>query len=66
MVHHYGDWRQVQLKEITTPRPASGEVLIQTEAASLNFADLLMIEGKYQHKPVVPFVPGRDVGGRIV
>ncbi len=46
--------------------PGPNEVLIRVGASALNFLDLLMIEGKYQVKPPLPFVPGRDLAGEIV
>jgi NADPH2:quinone reductase len=55
----------LQWKEIPTPEPKAGEVRIAIEAASLNFPDLLIVEGKYQFKPPLPFVPGAEYAGRI-
>ncbi|MDD5324162.1 MAG: NADPH:quinone oxidoreductase family protein [Polaromonas sp.] len=52
-------------KELPTPVPKSGEVLIQIKAASLNFPDLLIIQNKYQIKPSLPFVPGAEYAGVI-
>jgi NADPH2:quinone reductase len=52
-------------KEFPTPEPQAGEVRIAIEAASLNFPDLLIVEGKYQLKPPLPFVPGAEYAGRI-
>ncbi len=46
--------------------PGPGEVLIACEAAALNFQDLLIIQGRYQLKPTLPFFAGRDVAGRVV
>jgi NADPH2:quinone reductase len=66
VVEHYGDWRNVHVGPVTIADPKSDEVLIAAEAASLNFPDLLMIEGKYQRRPPLPFVPGRDVAGTVV
>jgi len=37
--------------ELPTPQPKAGEVLVEIRAASLNFPDLLMVQGKYQIKP---------------
>jgi NADPH2:quinone reductase len=34
-------------------------------AASLNFPDLLIVEGKYQVKPTLPFVPGAEFAGLV-
>lgn len=48
------------------PRPAKGEVLLRIRACGLNFADLLMAEGRYQDMPPLPFVPGLEVAGEIV
>ncbi|MEZ5901646.1 MAG: NADPH:quinone oxidoreductase family protein [Hyphomicrobiaceae bacterium] len=50
----------------SAPKAWAGRVLIATQAASLNFADLLMMEGKYQHKASLPFVPGRDAAGTVL
>lgn len=52
-------------KELPTPQPQSGEVLIEIKAASLNFPDLLIVQNKYQMKPALPFVPGSEFAGVI-
>ena len=52
-------------KEIPTPTPQAGQVLIRIEAASLNFPDLLIVQNKYQMKPDLPFVPGSEYAGVI-
>lgn len=54
------------LQEIAVPEPGAGEVLVQIKAASVNFPDILMCQGKYQFKPDPPFVPGLDCAGMIV
>jgi NADPH2:quinone reductase len=45
--------------------PQKGEVLIEIQAASLNFPDLLIVQNKYQFKPELPFVPGSEYAGII-
>ncbi|MGV0985405.1 MAG: NADPH:quinone oxidoreductase family protein [Limnohabitans sp.] len=52
-------------KELPTPTPAAGQVLLKIEAASLNFPDLLIVQNKYQMKPELPFVPGSEYAGTI-
>lgn len=52
-------------KELPTPQPGAGEVLIEIQAASLNFPDLLIVQNKYQMKPELPFVPGSEYAGVI-
>lgn len=52
-------------KTLPTPAPQAGEVLIEIEAASLNFPDLLIVQNKYQMKPALPFVPGSEYAGVV-
>lgn len=52
-------------KELPTPQPAAGEVLLEIQAASLNFPDLLIVQNKYQMKPPLPFVPGSEYAGVV-
>ncbi|MDQ2090031.1 NADPH:quinone oxidoreductase family protein [Marimonas arenosa] len=51
--------------EIPRPTPAPGEILVRIAACGLNFADLLMIEGKYQDTPEPPFTLGMEVAGYV-
>ena len=52
-------------KELPTPQPGPEEVLIEIQAASLNFPDLLIVQNKYQMKPPLPFVPGSEYAGVV-
>ena len=52
-------------RELPTPEPKAGEVRIAIKAASLNFPDLLIVQGKYQFKPPLPFVPGSEYAGVV-
>ena len=52
-------------KELPTPQPGAGDVLLEIQAASLNFPDLLIVQNKYQMKPELPFVPGSEYAGVI-
>ncbi len=53
------------LQEIPRPDPGPGQLRLKIAACGLNFADLLMIEGRYQDTPETPFVLGMEVAGTI-
>lgn len=54
------------LKELDDLSPDTKEVVIQVKACSVNFPDTLIIQGKYQVKPQLPFSPGSDIAGVII
>lgn len=60
------DFAGCALADMPEPVRRPGEILIHVRAASLNFPDLLMTQGKYQLKPDLPFVPGMEVAGEVV
>lgn len=51
--------------DFPVPTPGPGQVRIAVAAAGVNFADSLMITGRYQERPGLPFVPGLEIAGRI-
>ena len=55
----------LELVDIPAPEPGACHVRIAVEAAGINFADALMLEGRYQERPSLPFVPGLEVAGTI-
>ena len=59
------DYAGVAIEERPVPEPGAGEVRVRIKAASLNFPDLLMTEGKYQLKPDLPFVLGMEFAGIV-
>lgn len=52
-------------RELPTPEPVADEIRVAIHAASINFPDLLTVEGKYQVRPPLPFVPGSEFSGRV-
>ncbi len=52
--------------ELASPVPGRGEILVGVRACGLNFADTLMIQGKYQERPDFPFSPGLEVSGEVL
>ena len=59
------DYAGCALTEIDTPTPGPGEARVRVRAAAVNFPDLLMTRGEYQHKPPLPFLPGLEWAGEI-
>lgn len=61
----WGPPAQMSLGEPLAGAPGPGEVLVKAEAAALNFADSLIVQGKYQVKPPFPFTPGFEAAGVV-
>jgi len=55
----------LQWREVPTPVPGPDEVVVAIHAASLNFPDLLVVQGKYQFRPALPFAPGAAFAGIV-
>ena len=60
------DCAGLSVRQFETPKPGPGQVLVRIRAASVNFPDLLQTEGKYQHKPDLPFVAGMEAAGEVI
>lgn len=59
------DFSGLEVRDVPPPVPGPGEVLVRVEAASVNFPDLLMSQGKYQFKPEPPFIQGMECAGVV-
>lgn len=53
------------LEEVASPLPKKNEILLDVQAAGVNFPDTLIIEGKYQFQPPLPFSPGGEAAGVV-
>ncbi|HEX2350050.1 MAG TPA: NADPH:quinone oxidoreductase family protein [Ktedonobacterales bacterium] len=62
----FGPPEQLEVGEIETPTPATGEIVLGVRACAVNFPDTLVIQGKYQFQPPMPFSPGTDVAGVVL
>ena len=60
-----GPARDLVLEEVASPVPKKNEILLDVHAAGVNFPDTLIIEGKYQFKPPLPFSPGAEAAGVV-
>jgi NADPH2:quinone reductase len=65
--HQYGHYRdELRLEEIEAPRASGPTSLVRVLAAGANFADILSVAGKYQHKSPLPMIPGTEVVGEVI
>ncbi|MDB5507682.1 MAG: hypothetical protein JWL93_151 [Hyphomicrobiales bacterium] len=64
-VREFGSYEQAAVETVPDPLAGPGQVLIETHAAPLNFVDLLVIGGKYQFLPKLPFTPGKGPAGLV-
>jgi NADPH:quinone reductase len=55
----------IVLADIPTPTPKAGEAVVRVSAAALNFLDTLMVRGRYQEKPELPFSPAGEFSGVV-
>lgn len=62
------DWmpfEQLRLAELPAPQPGRKELRLRVQAAGMSFATSLVVQGKYQRRPPLPFVPGTEVAGIV-
>jgi len=65
LVPEFGGPEVLTLKEIPTPSPAAGQVLVRIHAAGVNPYDTYMRNGTYAIKPPLPYTPGSDGAGVV-
>ena len=61
----WGEVESLTFEEVPPPTPRAGEVLIDVEATAVNYADALLVAGRYQTKPARPFSPGLETSGVV-
>ncbi|AMX02928.1 NADPH:quinone oxidoreductase family protein [Microbulbifer thermotolerans] len=61
----YGTAEQLVIGDQALPPLKNDEVRIDVRAAGINFPDTLIIAGKYQIKPPLPFIPGGECAGVV-
>ena len=55
--------RRLELRDVPDPEPSEGQTLVRVRAAGVNYADVLIREGRYPQTPKLPFVPGSEIAG---
>jgi NADPH2:quinone reductase len=61
----FGPPEGLRLEEWPAPAPAAGEIAVAARAIGINYPDLLVVEGRYQSLPKLPFVPGKELAGVV-
>jgi NADPH2:quinone reductase len=61
----FGPVGDLTVQDLPSPAPGERQVVVRVEAAGLNYPDALIVQGKYQVRPPVPFVPGMELAGTV-
>jgi NADPH2:quinone reductase len=61
----WGGIDELALGDLPVPQPEADEVLIRVKATAVNYADAIMVAGRYQTKPPLPFSPGLETAGVV-
>jgi NADPH2:quinone reductase len=62
----FGPVDDLAVQELPPPAPGERQVVVRVAAAGLNYPDALMVQGKYQARPPLPFVPGMELAGTVI
>jgi len=61
----YGSIDSFSIDEVALPEPGTGQIRVRIQAAALGFVDGLMLKGKYQIQPPLPYIPGGEIAGVV-
>jgi NADPH2:quinone reductase len=61
----WGEVEDLEVGDVPPRTPGKGEVLIDVRATAVNYADALLVAGRYQTKPTLPFSPGLETAGVV-
>lgn len=65
LCREFGPVEALEIAELAAPAITPGSVRVAVHAIGVNFADLLIVQGKYQEKPPLPFTPGFEIAGVV-
>jgi NADPH2:quinone reductase len=65
LCHGWGSIDGLTVADVPAPVPAAGELLISVKATAVNYADAIMVSGRYQTRPPLPFSPGLETAGVV-
>ena len=62
----FGSLDNLNFEQFDFPKIDDEEIIISVHCCGISFADILVVEGKYQDNPAIPFVPGVEVSGVVM
>jgi NADPH2:quinone reductase len=65
VVHTFGELEHLAIGELPDPVARAEEIVVAVRATAVNFVDTLLIAGRYQFKPELPFIPGKCPAGVV-
>ncbi len=65
VVDEFGPFEQAAIRETPDPAPGRGEILVEVHATAANYVDILLIGGKHQSRPPLPFITGKGPAGIV-
>ena len=65
VVDEFGPLENARLGEAPMPVPGPGDVLVEVRATAVNYVDLLLVGGKHQSRPALPYIPGKGPAGIV-
>lgn len=65
LCHSFAEPEQLRVEQLDTPPCGPGRVRVHVWASGLNYVDALFVQGKYQIRPALPFVPGSEIAGEV-
>jgi NADPH2:quinone reductase len=63
---HWCDYNDLTVKDMPAPVLRPGTIRVQVAAAGVSYSTQIVVAGKYQRKPPLPFVPGTDIAGTVI
>ena len=65
LCREFAGLEKLKVEDVPSPTPGNGEVVVAIKFASVNYPDALMVQGRYQFKPSLPFTPGSEFSGVV-
>ena len=65
LCREFGPPERLEYADVEDLTPSAGQVVLSVKACAVNFPDTLIIQGRYQYQPPLPFSPGTDVAGVV-